>query len=195
MTTPDEGTSELLAAPFTAPSFSVAAWIKEQRSRGADLAVLRRDLGRRHRALNEELSSLLQVHGTLHSQPVARRPRDGILPTEYTRSRGGPPCLLARWDVAASIAYAVRLRWYASMPALPSPQAELPRLVQLTKELGTSEDSLRGLCGDITGYHDVTRATTASVATRLTAFSGKLDERAALEVRPVRGEREARERL
>ena len=29
--------------------------------RGADLAVCRRDLGRRHRALNEELSSLLQA--------------------------------------------------------------------------------------------------------------------------------------
>ena len=43
------------------PSFSAAVWIKEQRSRGADLAVCRRDLGRRHRALNEELSSLLQA--------------------------------------------------------------------------------------------------------------------------------------
>ena len=59
----EEGTSEL-AAPFMVPSFSAAVWIKEQRSRGADLAVCRRDLGRRHRALNEELSSLLQARGT-----------------------------------------------------------------------------------------------------------------------------------
>jgi hypothetical protein len=50
-----------MAAPFMVPSFSAAVWIKEQRSRGADLAVCRRDLGRRHRALNEELSSLLQA--------------------------------------------------------------------------------------------------------------------------------------
>lgn len=53
-----------LAAPFMVPSFSAAVWIKEQRSRGADLAVCRRDLGRHHRALNEELSSLLQARGT-----------------------------------------------------------------------------------------------------------------------------------
>ena len=62
-------------------------------------------------------------------------------------------------------------------------QAELPRLVQLTKELSTSEDALRGLCGQITGYHEATRATTASVAQRLSAFSGKLEERAGLEAR------------
>ena len=59
----DEVTSEL-AASFTVPSFSAAVWIKEQRSRGADLAVCRRDLGRRHRALKEELSSLLQACST-----------------------------------------------------------------------------------------------------------------------------------
>ena len=63
MSATEEGTSEL-AAPFMVPSFSAAVWIKEQRSRGADLAVCRRDLSRRHRALNEELSSLLQARGT-----------------------------------------------------------------------------------------------------------------------------------
>ena len=62
-------------------------------------------------------------------------------------------------------------------------QAELPRLVQLTKELSTSEDSLRGLCGQISGYHEATRATTASVAQRLSSFSSKLEERASLEAR------------
>ena len=63
-TATEEGTSHPtsdMAAPFMVPSFSAAVWIKEQRSRGADLAVCRRDLGRRHRALNEELSSLLQA--------------------------------------------------------------------------------------------------------------------------------------
>ena len=63
-TATEEGTSQPtsdMAAPFMVPSFSAAVWIKEQRSRGADLAVCRRDLGRRHRALNEELSSLLQA--------------------------------------------------------------------------------------------------------------------------------------
>ena len=63
-TATEEGTSPPTsdtAAPFMVPSFSAAVWIKEQRSRGADLAVCRRDLGRRHRALNEELSSLLQA--------------------------------------------------------------------------------------------------------------------------------------
>ena len=54
--------------------------------------------------------------------------------------------------------------------------------MQLTKELSTSEDALRGLCGQITCYHAGTRATTASVAQRLSAFSSKLDERAGLEV-------------
>ena len=63
-TATEEGTfppTSDMAAPFMVPSFSAAVWIKEQRSRGADLAVCRRDLGRRHRALNEELSSLLQA--------------------------------------------------------------------------------------------------------------------------------------
>lgn len=45
---------------FAAHSFSAAAWIKEQRSRGTDLVVLRRDLAHHHRALNEELATLIQ---------------------------------------------------------------------------------------------------------------------------------------
>ena len=64
-----------------------------------------------------------------------------------------------------------------------SSQAELPRLVQLTKELANSEDALRGLSGQITGYHEATRATTTAVAQRLSAFRSKLEERAALEAR------------
>ena len=73
------------------------------------------------------------------------------------------------------------------LPPLPalrgSSQAELPRLVQLTKELSNSEDALRGLSGQITGYHEATRATTTAVAQRLSAFRSKLEERAALEAR------------
>ena len=73
------------------------------------------------------------------------------------------------------------------LPPLPalhgSTQAELPRLVQLTKELSNSEDALRGLSDQITGYHEATRATTTAVAQRLSAFRSKLEERAALEAR------------
>ena len=67
--------------------------------------------------------------------------------------------------------------------ALIHTQAELPRLVQLTKELSNSEDALRGLSDQITGYHEATRATTTAVAQRLSAFRSKLEERAALEAR------------
>ena len=55
--------------------------------------------------------------------------------------------------------------------------------MQLTKELSNSEDALRGLSGQITGYHEATRATTTAVAQRLSAFRSKLEERAALEAR------------
>ena len=106
---------------FASPLFGAASWIKEQRDRGADLETLRLNLSKHHRALNEELGTLVE--------------------------------------------------------------GELPRLVQLTKELSTTEDTLRGLCKQIEGYQDSSQALGDDVKERMERFSAKVDEREALETR------------
>ena len=106
---------------FASPLFGAAAWIKEQRDRGADLETLRLNLAKHHRALNEELGTLVE--------------------------------------------------------------GELPRLVQLTKDLSTTGETLKGLCQQIQGYQDSSRAIGEDVKERMERFSAKLDERATLEKR------------